>query len=155
MTEKPTAFSRFRSYSLTFAESVDAWRIMPRLVLIAYSVLVSHLYIWYKSIPTYVQEACDPATLQIFLDNEVPIEQAVRLGCSIKDVVGGPTPAQTTLVTTIIGLTTIVFAFYTNSGRNWEKGIHLDTRGPEISGPPSHRQEYNPSKPGAGSKNYT
>lgn len=120
-------FKKYRIYSLVFAESFDAWRIMPRLVLIAYSILVCNLYIWYKSIPTYVQETCDAASLQLFLNNKIPIEQAIKLGCTVKDVVGGPTPAQTTLVTTIIGLTTIVFAFYTNSGRNWENGLPPDT----------------------------
>lgn len=110
------------------AESFDAWRIMPRIMLIAYGILVMHLYLWYKSIPTYVQEKCDAAVLQIFLNNDTPIDDAKRIACTVQDVVGGPTPAQTTLVTTIIGLSSIIFGFYTASGRRWERGMPDDVR---------------------------
>lgn len=118
------------------AESFDAWRIMPRLVLIAYSILVMHLYLWYKTIPTYVQEKCDAAVLQIFLNNKTPIDEAQKIACTVQDVVGGPTPAQTTLVTTIMGLATLIFGFYTNSGRKWEGGMPDDVKDtPPISIP--------------------
>ena len=119
-------YKKFRLMSLVAAEAFDTWRIMPRLMLLAYAVLVSNLYLWYKSIPTYVQEQCDAATLQIFLNNKVPIDQAIKLSCTVKDVVGGPTPAQTTLVTTIMGLTSVVFGFYTASGRKWDSGLPGD-----------------------------
>lgn len=121
-------YKKFRTFSLVMAESFDAWRIMPRLVLIAYSILVMHLYLWYKTIPTYVQERCDAAVLQIFLNNKTPIDEAQKIACTVQDVVGGPTPAQTTLVTTIMGLATLIFGFYTNSGRKWEKGMPDDVK---------------------------
>ena len=122
------SYRRFRTFSLVLAESFDAWRIMPRLMLVAYAILVLNLYLWYKTIPTYVQEKCDAAVLQIFLNNKTPIDEAQKIACTVQDVVGGPTPAQTTLVTTIIGLTSIIFGFYTNSGRKWENGMPDDIK---------------------------
>lgn len=122
----PSLYKKFRLFSLVAAEAFDTWRVMPRLMLFAYAILVSNLYLWYKSIPTYVQEQCDAATLQIFLNNKVPMDQAIKLACTVKDVVGGPTPAQTTLVTTIMGLTSVVFGFYTSSGRRWDNGLPSD-----------------------------
>ena len=121
-------YKNFRNFSLVMAESFDAWRVMPRLMLLAYGILVMHLYLWYKSIPTYVQEKCDAAVLQIFLNNKTPLDEAQRIACTVQDVVGGPTPAQTTLVTTIIGLSSIIFGFYTASGRCWEQGMPDDIR---------------------------
>lgn len=121
-------YRNFRNFSLVMAESFDAWRIMPRLMLMAYGLLVMHLYLWYKSIPTYVQERCDAAVLQIFLNNETPLEDAKHIACTVQDVVGGPTPAQTTLVTTIIGLSSIIFGFYTASGRRWDNGMPDDIK---------------------------
>jgi hypothetical protein len=118
------------------AESFDAWRVVPRLMLMGYAFLVLHLYLWYKTIPTYVQEKCDAAVLQIFLNNKIPIDEAQKIACTVQDVVGGPTPAQTTLVTTIIGLTSIIFGFYTNSGRKWENGMPDDIKDKIVTTPP-------------------
>lgn len=132
--------------SLVAAEAFDTWRVMPRIMLLAYAILVSNLYLWYKSIPTYVQEQCDAATLQIFLNNKIPIEQSIKLSCTVKDVVGGPTPAQTTLVTTIMGLTSVVFGFYTASGRRWDTGLPGDIGEdpilPRRPGRGSHGRQY-------------
>ena len=125
-------FNKFRLWSLTIAESLDAWRIVPRLMLIAYAALVLNMYGWYKSIPTYVQEKCDAAVIQILVQNKSSIEDAQKAACSVQNIVGGPTPAQTTLVTTIIGLASIIFGFYTNSGRKWDNGMPSDIVNPPM-----------------------
>jgi hypothetical protein len=131
-------FNKFRLFSLTMAETFDAWRIIPRLMLIAYSALVLNMYVWYKSIPTYVQEKCDSAVVQIFIQNHSSIEDAQKAACSVQAVVGGPTPSQTALVTTIIGLSSLIFGFYTSSGRRWENGMPNDLVNPmAIAQPPS------------------
>ena len=122
-------FNKFRVFSLTCAESFDSWRIVPRLMLIGYTVLVINMYSWYKSIPTYVQERCDPAVIQILIQNKFTPIDAQKSACSVQNVVGGPTPAQTTLVTTIIGLSSLIFGFYASSGRKWENGLPTDLTG--------------------------
>lgn len=112
---------KFKTWALTLAESFDAWRVVPRTMLIAYGYLVWSLYVWYKSIPIYVQTKCDGAVLQILLDQKVKLAQAQELACNIVGTVGGPTSEQTMFVTTIIGLSTGIFALYTTTGRKWQK----------------------------------
>lgn len=120
-----------RNTSLILAEAIDAWRVIPRLILIGYAWLVYQLYLWYKNIPTYVQERCDAAVLKIFLDAKMGLAEAQALACTVQDVVGGPTAAQSAFVTTIIGLSTGIFGLYTATGRKWEvwtpgKGVMVD-----------------------------
>ena len=112
--------SKFKEISLSIAESIDAWRIIPRTILVLYSTLVFQLYVWYKSIPTYVQEQCDPTTLKVLLDTGLALDEAKVIACSVLDVVGGPTAAQSAFVTTIIGLSTGIFGLYVATGRKWD-----------------------------------
>jgi hypothetical protein len=118
--------TKFRKYSLALAESFDAWRIVPRTILIMYSALVLNLYLWFKSIPTFVQERCDASMLKLLLDSKIDLEQAKTLACSIVDVVGGPTAAQSAFVTTITGLSAGIFGLYTATGRRWDGGLPVD-----------------------------
>ena len=111
----------FRSISLIIAESVDAWRIIPRTILVLYSTLVFNLYLWFKSIPTYVQEQCDAATLRVLMESGMVMDDAKNIACYVVDVVGGPTAAQSAFVTTIIGLSTGIFGLYVATGRKWER----------------------------------
>lgn len=109
-----------RKLSLQLAEAVDAWRVVPRLILVCYGWLVHELYLWYVKIPTYVQERCDAAVIQLFIDGGMALEKAQQLACTVIDVVGGPTAAQSAFVTTIIGLSTGIFGLYTSTGRRWD-----------------------------------
>lgn len=104
---------------INVAEVVDAWRIVPRIILLAYSYLVIRLYSWFITIPTYVEQRCDAALMKFLTDNQIPFEEAQELACTISDVVGGPTTAQSAFVTTIIGLSTAVFGLYASTGRKW------------------------------------
>lgn len=113
----------FRRASLLIAESVDAWRIIPRAILVLYSTLVFNMYVWYKSIPTYVQENCDAGVLRILMETGLALSEAKDVACSVADIVGGPTAAQSAFVTTIIGLSTGIFGLYVATGRKWERGI--------------------------------
>lgn len=132
----------FRRISLIIAESVDAWRIIPRTILVLYATLVFNLYLWYKSIPTYVQEQCDPTVLRVLMELNMTVEEAKVFACSVVDIVGGPTAAQSAFVTTIIGLSTGIFGLYVATGRKWERGFPSDP----IFDPqnPSHHPPYRP-----------
>lgn len=112
--------TKFKQIALTLAEVIDAWRAVPRIMLITYGAMVINLYTWYKSIPTFMQQKCDAAVLKIFMDGGMDLHQAQALACTIVDVVGGPTPAQSTFVTTIVGLSTGIFGLYTATERHWD-----------------------------------
>jgi hypothetical protein len=81
---------------------------------------VFNLYLWYKSIPTYVQEQCDSGVLKVLLDTNLDLDSARAIACSVVDIVGGPTAAQSAFVTTIIGLSTGIFGLYVATGRKWD-----------------------------------
>lgn len=132
---------KLRNYSLILAEAFDAWRIVPRIILVGYSWLVINLYMWYRSIPTYLQERCDPMVLDTLLRNELPIEQARAIACTVVDVVGGPTAAQSAFVTTIIGLSAGIFGLYTATGRRWDRWQ------PDNNFQPSPVMNWNPNIP--------
>jgi len=112
-----------RKISLQLAEAVDAWRLVPRLILVCYAWLVHELYLWYTKIPTYVQEKCDAAVIQLFVDAGMELAKAQQLACTVIDVVGGPTAAQSAFVTTIIGLSTGIFGLYASTGRRWDNTV--------------------------------
>lgn len=147
----------FRDISLGIAESVDAWRIIPRTILVLYSTLVFQLYTWYRSIPTYVQEQCDAGVLRVLMDNGLTIEDARGIACSVLDVVGGPTAAQSAFVTTIVGLSTGIFGLYVATGRKWDTSNNNNNNNNNNSGqfppivgpqfPPQYNQNpnYNPN----------
>ena len=115
-----------RRTSLLLAESFDAWRIIPRLVIVMYAYLVYELYVWFKNIPTYVEQKCDAALMKIFLDSGLDLDRVTELSCTVADVVGGPTTAQSAFVTTIIGLAAGIFGLYTATGRKWDRGLPAD-----------------------------
>lgn len=112
---------KFKSWALALAESFDAWRLVPRTILLSYGYLVWSMYTWYKAIPIYVQTKCDGAVLEILIGKGMHMLQAKELACNIIGTVGGPTSEQTMFVTTIIGLSTGIFALYTTTGRKWQR----------------------------------
>jgi hypothetical protein len=144
---------KFRYVSLAIAESFDAWRIIPRTILILYSTLVFNLYMWYRSIPTYIQEQCEAGVLKILLDSGLTLEEAKTVACSVIDIVGGPTMAQSTFVTTIIGLSTGIFGLYVATGRRWDRNFSMqDNDNNPFNGP---NYPYSPNRPfGPGNRPY-
>lgn len=112
---------KFKYWMLTMAESFDAWRVVPRFILICYGYLVWSLYLWYKSIPVYTQTQCDGVVLKVLLDEGVAFDLARQMACNVVGTIGGPSGEQTMFVTTIIGLAAAIFGLYTGTGRKWQK----------------------------------
>jgi len=117
-----SAFGHVKIALMSIAELIDVFRIVPRFILTVYGILIYKLYTWYASIETTVQTTCDATLTKILLDHGQTIAEAQLLACHVVDHVGGPTTAQTAFVTTVIGLSTPLFAFYTNTGKKWGKG---------------------------------
>ena len=103
---------------ISFAEIVDVIRLVPRLMLGLYTVLVYWVVDWYITFETQIVTKCDSATLNVLLRDKVPLNEASEIACSISEIIGHPT-GYTMLVTTIVGAAAIVFGLYTNSGRDW------------------------------------
>jgi len=116
----------FFNRSLRFAEVMDAWRVVPRIIILAYGYLVYKLYTWYRGMTTVEKTECSDSILATLIESGVDPEVALTMSCVVVDVVGGPTGYQTAFVTAIIGLATGIFAFYVNSGRSWG-GAHANS----------------------------
>jgi hypothetical protein len=108
-----------KRWALSLAESIDALRIIPRLVLIGYSVMLAYMVVWYMSIETVIKTECNAALVQIMLDKNLDLEKAQELACTVADMVGGPTTAQTALVTALISLAAPLFGFYATTSKKW------------------------------------
>jgi len=99
----------FRKWSNAVAESVDAWRIIPRAMVAAYGVLTWKTWVWYTSIDVIITKTnCQ------LLGTEVV--------CDITGVVG-PSTQQAILVTAIVSMAAVVIGLYSSSGKDWTKPL--------------------------------
>lgn len=95
----------YRKAHMAVAELVDAWRVIPRLLVAAYSYLIFMIVKWYMDLGPTIIEGCVSDTITDC------IHQA-------------PTTQQAALVTTIVGISAAVFGLYTNTGRKWNGFTH-------------------------------
>lgn len=95
-----TSIDTYRKGHLAVAELVDAWRVVPRLLIGAYGYLVFKVVKWYMVLePRFIPDCVsDTVTDCIF--------QA-------------PTTQHAALVTAVVGVSAAVFGLYTNSGKKW------------------------------------
>ena len=114
--------NKFREYSLALAESFDAWRVTPRLLVGAYCFLVGDIIHKFLIFPTINKVTCDSAVLQVMLDHKIDLGTATAVACRITDTVGPPT-TYTVIVSAVLGVAAAVFAVYTNTGKDWSKAI--------------------------------
>jgi len=95
----------YRKAQMAVAELVDAWRIIPRLLVGGYAYLVWMVVKWYTELETYMVAGCVSETVT---------------DC----MVNAPSTQHAALVTTVIGMAAAIFALYTNSGRQWNGFTH-------------------------------
>lgn len=94
---------------------IDRWRVMPRIVLIAWLVGTIAIVNWYMAYEIVYERKCDSTTLSILLDRGVDLKDAESIACTTTDVIGHPT-GYTALVSTIVAAGSAVFGLYVNSG---------------------------------------
>ena len=92
---------------------------MPSCIIRMYGLMIYKLFLWYTNIETHEEETCDNALIQTLLEQNVDIDRATNIACTIIDTVGGPTSQQTSFVTIVIGLSSAIFGLYVNSGGEW------------------------------------
>jgi hypothetical protein len=92
-----TRIERFRRTHLAVAEMINSWRVLPRIMVMAYMWLVYDIVQWYMNLRDYVVLGCR--------SNNIPdcISQS-------------PSMQHAALVTVIVGAAAAIFAFYTRSG---------------------------------------
>ena len=105
---------------MKWAEIIDAYRVIPRMMLLGYTLAVGMTISWYFNFDVKYVTFCDSSVMKVLLDEGTSIEQAKGIACTVKDVVGQPT-GYTALVTALIGAGAGIFGFYSATGRRWEK----------------------------------
>jgi len=91
----------WRKMHMSMAEFVDAWRLIPRLLVIGYGYMMWTVVKWYMDIEPFMIEDCDVSILK-----DACISQA-------------PTTQDAVLVTAFLGVAAAVFGLYSNSGKKW------------------------------------
>ena len=91
----------WRKGHLAVAEWVDAWRMIPRLLVGAYAWMLWQVIDWYMNLKPEIIEGCNVELLK-----EVCVVQA-------------PSTQHAALVTAVVGVAAAVFGLYANSGRQW------------------------------------
>lgn len=121
----------YRRTLMGYAEVIDAFRVVPRVLVGLYGLMVLKLIVWYRNMEPVDQLECDNTILNTLIDTGIDPERGMELACVVVDVVGGPTTEQTAFATAIIGLSTAIFGFYVNSGRKWENSFGYRSRNPD------------------------
>lgn len=91
----------YRRRHLAVAEFIDAWRIVPRFLVIGYIWLLVHVTLWYMNLEPYILDGCDVA----------------KLGKEC--LVQAPSTQHAALITAIVGVAAAIFGLYTSSGKKW------------------------------------
>lgn len=91
---------KFRQVHLALAESLDAWRIVPRVLVALYCYMLYKVVDWYMGLHPYMMDKC--------------VSQNV-LDC----IVQAPTTQHAALVTAVVGISAAVFGLYSSTGKKW------------------------------------
>lgn len=109
-----------RKMFLAVAEIVDAWRVVPRIVLSAYAFLVGYMIIFILKYDNVEKVECDDKVMSVVLENGHSLVQAQEMACRVVDVIGPPT-SWITLVSVIVGASAAVFGLYGSGRKDWSK----------------------------------
>lgn len=95
---------KIRRMHLSWAEALDAWRIVPRILVGAYAYMVYKVVVWYMNLHPYMIENCKSTNVS---------------DC----IVQAPTNQHAALVTAVVGIAAAVFGLYAGSGKKWGDGF--------------------------------
>lgn len=101
----------WRKAHMAGAELVDAWRLIPRGVVILFGYGTYKVVEWYMHLKPYILEGCIDAG-----------------GKVTECVIQAPTNQHVMLLTGLFGLAVAVFGFYTTSGRKWNGFTHWNKK---------------------------
>ncbi|MNC23736.1 hypothetical protein D3C75_717700 [compost metagenome] len=119
------SINKFRVMHLLLAEAFDAWRVVPRMFLALYGAMLWWLVKWFTTSRTIEKITCDKDLIIDLSNKHFTMDQIQALACTVSDVIHitAPGTAHTVFATTVAGLATAVFAFYANTGKDWNRGV--------------------------------
>lgn len=95
----------WRKIHLAIGEWVDAWRLIPRLLVAGYAYAMWKIIQWYMTLEPTLLEGCDMS--------------ALGEAC----IINAPSTQHSVLVTAVLGVAAAVFGLYANTGRKWGGGF--------------------------------
>ena len=104
---------------LKVAEIIDAYRLFPRILIIAWMWSVGVTLDWYIDFPTIPVIECNERMFKEAIESGANIDSAESMACRQTGVVDRPT-GYTALLSVLIGASAGVFGLYTNTGRKWD-----------------------------------
>ena len=99
----------------TFAETINAYRVFPRIFLLCFTLATGLSISWYLEFPIEYKVTCNQELVLGLVDRGIPIEEAESIGCRPVEVIGRPI-GYTGLIASLVGACGMVFSFYTTSG---------------------------------------
>jgi len=111
---------KFRKIQLSVAEMIDAWRIIPRVIIGGYGYLVGYMVWYFLAYDDIPKIDCDAAVLKVLLDQGQQLPAATEIACQVVDILGPPT-SLTSLVAVIVGASAAVFGLYGKGSRDFSK----------------------------------
>lgn len=121
--------NKWRLMHLAAAEAVDAWRLVPRIMVAGYAYMLAYIVYWYMQLKPYVIEKC--------LET-LGSDAANAALCVVQE----PSTQHTAFVTAVVGISAGVFGFYANSGRQWTQGVFSWPIKPGDAPPPQYTPPY-------------
>jgi len=91
---------KFRQIHLSLAEGLDAWRIVPRVLVGLYCYMLYKIIDWYMTLQPYIIDKCVSSNM---------------LDC----IAQAPTTQHAALVTAVVGISAAVFGLYSSTGKKW------------------------------------
>lgn len=101
----------------TTATIIDRYRIIPRILVLAYCIWLGSTVTWFMGLEQIEVRTCDSDTLKVLLDKSVPVAAAEDIACTVTSLIGGPSNQHTTFMSVLTGIAPAIFAFYVNAGR--------------------------------------
>lgn len=99
-----------REWLFIAAEIVDVWRVIPRVILVAYGALLVNVIQWYRDLTPYF-----PKEVKHLIEKADTITPDI-----MALMVQAPTTQHAALVTAVVGISAAIFGLYSNSGRKWD-----------------------------------
>jgi len=99
---------------------IDSFRIFPRIVLVLYIAALWVCLNWYLDFDIIYQKECDPSTLTLLLDRNIPLKDSRDIACTTTAAVGRP-HGYTALMSVLVTAGAGIFGLYVNSGRTSRK----------------------------------
>lgn len=121
------AINKFRLMHMAVAEAIDVWRVVPRTFIMLYGSMLWWIVKWFTQSTTIEKVECkEDLVLELVKLGKDPawIE---HVACTITDaiVVAPPTAVHATFASVVAGLSTAVFALYSNAGKDWSAGVKI------------------------------